>query len=323
MLSRVADNLYWMSRYLERAEHTMRVVDVNMTLSLEPSMVFPSQRLFRVLASLSLPISRTNVTDFSSLTELLTLDRENPSSIISCITNARENARQVREQISQEMWEHLNRIYLQIQEATPQIVWLERPYNFFRAIKEAAQLFQGITDSTMSHAEGRHFILLGRYLERANATCALLQTHFSPFLDFQETHPGAKDYSEWVGPLKSCAAFESYCKVCSPYLEPVPIVEFLLLNKDFPRSVRFALDRVGHSLDAIAMAAGKANNDRLTKIVGEFQSQLDGVRTQEILQSGFRSFLGTLRQGCSEIHDLLHNACIAYPIETAALLGAS
>ena len=177
MLSRVADSLYWMSRYLERAEHTARLIDVDFQLRLDQSPDAGSGRWLRLLEASQAPPPEDGKIDAATLTNVLTLDKSNPSSIISCVAAARENLRQVREQCSTEMWEQLNRLYLQVNNTTKTEAWLLQSHIFFRAVQEGAHLFQRVTDSTMSHGEGWHFIRTGRYLERAYGTATLLDVY--------------------------------------------------------------------------------------------------------------------------------------------------
>ena len=181
MLSRVAESLYWMSRYLERAEHTARLIDVHLNSMLDQAGGDESLRWQRLLRSLRTPLP-TGEIDAYSVTRLLTFDEANDSSIVSCIAAARENARQVRERISSEMWEQLNRLFLQVKQTSMEQIWHAEPHKFLNSVKEGIYLFQGITDATMSHSEGWHFIRVGRFLERTTATASLLDTHFSIFL---------------------------------------------------------------------------------------------------------------------------------------------
>src|SRR5262245_60747437 len=166
MLSRVADSLYWTSRYLERAEHTARLVNVNLNLMLDESPESAARRWDRVRLSLHAPPLPDAVNDAYRITELMTFDTTNQSSIVSCIEMARDNLRHVREQISSEMWEHLNRLFHQIRRNRIADLWNLGPHEFYRSITEGMHLFQGITDSTMTHGEGWQFIQIGRYIER-------------------------------------------------------------------------------------------------------------------------------------------------------------
>src|SRR5271154_6039392 len=184
MLSRVADSLYWMSRYLERAEHTARLIDVDFQLRLDQSPEAGAGRWLRLLEASQIAPPEDGKIDAATLTQLLTLDRTNPSSIISCVAAARENLRQVREQCSTEMWEQLNRLYLQVNSTISSEAWLLHSYVFFRAVQEGAHLFQGVTDSTMSHGEGWQYIQLGRYVERTDSLARLIGTYLTklPYL---------------------------------------------------------------------------------------------------------------------------------------------
>src|SRR3981189_3003155 len=148
MLSRVADSLYWMSRYLERAEHTARLIDVDLQLRLDQSPEAGSSRWVRLLEASQVPLPVEGTINAATLTHILTLDRSNGSSIVSCVAAARENLRQVREQCSSEMWEQLNRLYLQVNSTISSEDWLLHSYVFFRAVQEGAHLLQRVTDYT-------------------------------------------------------------------------------------------------------------------------------------------------------------------------------
>src|SRR6266576_3879346 len=182
MLSRVAESLYWMSRYLERAEHTARLVELNLNLMLDQSQAPGDRRWQRLLTALMVTLPPDAKADAYNVAQTLTFDLSNRSSIVAYMTAARENARQVREQISSEMWEELNQLFLQIKRAGIENTWQAQPHHFFRSVKDGAHLFQGITDSTLSHSEGWHFIQAGRFLERAGATAALLDAHVSELI---------------------------------------------------------------------------------------------------------------------------------------------
>src|SRR6266851_10277042 len=240
-----------MSRYLERAEHTARLIDVDFQLRLDQSPDSGSARWLRLLDALQIPVPAGSKIDSATLAYTLTLDRANPSSIVACISSARENMRQVREQCSSEMWEQLNRLYLQIVGTPAGEAWLLHSQLFFRSALDGAHLFQGVTDSTMSHGEGWHYIQLGRYVERTHGLAALVGAHFRRFTFPLETTVDTDEYLEWVGLLKCSTAFEAYCKKYTAELRPLRVVEFLLLSPDFPHSVRFSVDKIHAALPAI------------------------------------------------------------------------
>ena len=219
MLSRVADSLYWMSRYLERAEHTTRLLDVNLNLMLDESATSADRRWQRVLQALGNPKDVEWTGDPYALTQTLSFDTEIKGSILSCIIAARENSRHVREQISTEQWHRLNSLYLQVTRPEMQsdmhaeaiMASGEQPTEFLQKVMEAVHQFQGVSDSTMSHGEGWQFIQVGRYIERASATAMLLEAYHADLWSQPDRIPEGNEYLEWMGLLRSATAFEAYC----------------------------------------------------------------------------------------------------------------
>jgi uncharacterized alpha-E superfamily protein len=322
MLSRVADNLYWMSRYLERAEHTARLIDVNLQQMLDQSPEYTAQRWKLLRASLNIPAaSEEQVDDAYSITQMLTFDITQPGSMVSCIAAARENAQQVREQISSEMWEHVNRLYLQIKGADSEEVWYTETHAFLASMKEAGQFIQGLTDSTMNHSEGWHFIRLGRFIERATATATLLDVYTSTFLNTQPDQTsdavGHMYYLSWVGLLRSCAAFEAYCKVYTAKIQPEQIVEFLLFNEESPRAIRFSASMIQIALQAIARATNTRAN-KVERIAGRLRSTLEFDQIEEAMYD-MHAYLENIQRECAQIHRTIHQTYVAYPIDVALM----
>ncbi|MFN8372358.1 MAG: alpha-E domain-containing protein [Anaerolineae bacterium] len=316
MLSRVADSLYWMSRYLERAEHTARLLSVQFNLMLDATSPTAGQRWSRLLGSLRNPVRHRNGADPYEFIRMMCFDADNGASIVACIAAARENARQVREQISSEMWEHINRLYLYARAADTAATWDDQPQYFFQQVKEGAHLFQGITDSTLTHTEGWRYIQLGRYLERTIAIAALLDTHFSMFPQVPGRAVSLEEYFEWLGLLKSCTAFEAYCKVYSAELRPDNIAEFLICNRSFPHSVHFSVERIQHALDAIAEHTGTQKSGRVHRFAGRLLSTVAYTSVGELMEN-LHNYLQELQGQCMEIHEALYEYYIAYAIETA------
>jgi uncharacterized alpha-E superfamily protein len=319
MLSRVADNLYWMSRYLERAEHTARLVDVHLNLSLDQSRTSAAdQRWERLLDALHVPLPEGGVRDEYTATHLLAFDTENSNSIVSCIANARENARQVREKISSEMWMQLNRLYLDVRSTHLDNIWDEQPHEFFREVKDGAHLFQGITDSTMAHDEGWDFIQLGRFIERAGGVATLLDRHLSALpLWAGDQNLAMDDYFEWLGLLKCCTAFEAYCKVYNADLRPNRMVEFLLYNEDFPHSVRFCIEQVQIGLQSIADGTAVSKNSRVNRLAGRLRSALSFDQVDELIARGTHAYLEDIHRQCSQVHTAIYETYVAYAVEAA------
>lgn len=318
MLSRVADNLYWMSRYLERAENAARLINVHLNLRLDQSPKVAGSRWNRLAASLQTPLPPLdNPDDDFKMVAWLTFDLSNHNSIVSCIGAARENARQVREQISSEMWEQLNQLHLAVKRANSQVIWQSQPHEFFQSVKDGGYFFQGITDSTMNHGEGWHFIQIGRYIERAASIAALLDSHYINFYQKPDYVIGTDDYLEWVGLLQSCAAFESYRKVYTADVTPDHVAEFLLLNPEFPHSVCFAVTRLQEALNGYAEATETRKIGRVYRVVGRLRAALDFDQIDEIMAEGLHNYLLDLQKQCRQLHEALYKMCIDYPIETA------
>jgi uncharacterized alpha-E superfamily protein len=316
MLSRVADNLYWMSRYLERAEHTVRLLSVNLNLMLDESTPSAGQRWTRVLTALGDPGTVAWNGDPYAFAQELTLDSANASSITSCIVSARENARHVREQISSDQWQWLNRMYLRVTRFRLEGDADMQLPAFLASIYEGVHLFQGVTDSTMSHGEGWHFIQMGRYLERASATVKLLEAYYREFGP-SDRAPQGSEFLEWIGLLRSCTAFEAYCKVYTADLSHDRIMEFLLLSAEFPHSVRFSVDRFYGAIEATHQEGDKQRAAVLTRVAGRLQASLGFGQIQEILAHDACAYLESIRMCCREIHETIYRLYIDYPIQAA------
>jgi uncharacterized alpha-E superfamily protein len=313
MLSRVADSLYWMGRYLERAEHTARLVNVELQLWLDQSPEVGAGRWRFLLEALRAPAVDGPV-DPTQLLNTLVFSRSNSSSIVSSIAGARENLRHVREQCSTRMWEQLNRLYLDVIERHPEEEWILKSHDFFLLVLEGAYLFHGITDATMSHGEGWQFIQLGRYVERADTLTTLLETHFQRMTAHFERPIEGEEYLDWVGLLGGCVALEAYCKAHTAEIRPLRVAEFLLLNPEFPHSIRFSVDRVNaalHLISDLTQSGGKLP----TRIAGRLRAQLSFSQIEEIMAEGMHAYLQSVRKECGEIHSAIHEIYFDYSIE--------
>ena len=314
MLSRVADSLYWMSRYLERAEHTARLVDVELQLWLDQSPEAGAGR-WRFLLEATRTLAAERAVDPTRLVNQLVFSRTNASSIVSCVATARENLRHVREQCSSEMWEQMNRLYLEVMETRPGELWMLESHGFFRAVQEGAHLFQGITDGTMSHGEGWQYIQLGRYVERTDTVASLMETHFKRMAQPADQAVESGEYLEWVGLLRACVAFEAYCKAQTAEIRPLRVAEFLLLNPEFPHSVRFSVDRVNAALHVIGDLTER--REKLpTRIAGRLRAQLSFSQIEEVMAGGSHAYLQNVRSECAQIHAAIHQIYFDYAIES-------
>lgn len=311
MLSRVAESLYWTSRYLERAEHTARVIKVQLNLMLERETEDDDRHWKRMLKSLAVEMAEVKEGEAQAAAKALIHSTSNRSAIVSCIMEARENARQVREQISSEMWEQVNRMFHEVKRADADEA--SDVADFLQAVKESTHLFQGITDSTMTHGEGWQFIQAGRSLERASALSTLLGVHFREFYG-KDAEP---EPLEWIGLLRSCTAFEAYCKAYTAEVRPDRIAEFLMLNASFPHSLRFSADAFETAMKQIGAEVSSRRSARVERIAGRMQATLAFGQIDEIMTGGLHAYLDTVLRQCAQAHGALYQTYISYPIEAA------
>jgi uncharacterized alpha-E superfamily protein len=313
LLSRVADSLYWISRYLERAEHTARVIDVVVDLGLGRRAAADGGAMARLYGSLGL--TGTTESHVAPLADAAFFDLGHRNSVMGCITSARENARQVREEISSDMWEQLNELYLRLKQIKDDAGWTGRTHYLSRSVIEGVHLFEGITDATMGHGEGWQFLQTGRFLERAGATAALVDLFLS---DSPETGAsGPLDQVEWVGLLRSCSALEAYCRQYTADVRRERVAEFLLLSAEFPRSVRFAAARLESALLSVAKSSGRRAGGRAERLAGRLHASLDYGQVDEILSDDPHAYLSGISRQCTLVHAALNQTYMTYSIESA------
>jgi uncharacterized alpha-E superfamily protein len=308
MLSRVADSLYWMSRNFERADHAARVLEATYGLILNPAKVSTEERWFRAVSSLAPGVASNGLNPQLSLF-LLVADLEGSFSIVKCISEARENARQVREEISSEMWEQLNRMFHEINSAELQADDDAGAMRLVGLVREGSYRFHGITDTTMNHDEGWHFIQLGEYIERACNLSILLDAYFS-------VGKRANDL-DWMGLLTSCTAFEAYCKACTAELKPERIADFILLKPEFPYSVRYSLDRMHDALTSIGNLSLSRRTGKIDRLIGRLRSTVAYVQIGDVIPGDFHRYLTGIIDQCRDLHAAVHEVYIDYPIEVA------
>jgi uncharacterized alpha-E superfamily protein len=309
MLSRVADCSYWMSRYLERSEHTARLGDVCLGLTLDRS----SETVRYLMGAVGIPPSEFWPAPKEDPDDMAPEDKLN-ATIVACVAAARENARQVREQLSTDMWEQVNRLYLSVRQHRS-----GRSSSLYMSVKESAHLFQGVTDSTMIHAEGWHYIQIGRSIERAAATAKMLGVHFDEAMSSGQDG-GIGAYISWTALLRSCSGFEAYCQRYTADVRPERVAEFLLLSPDFPRSVRFAIDTVEASLRAVARGLGRSSTSKVDRLAGRLRASLDYSQIDEIMADSLPSYVEGIRKQCEQVHMALYQTYISYPTESAIAL---
>ncbi|MGA2538363.1 MAG: alpha-E domain-containing protein [Terracidiphilus sp.] len=317
MLSRVGDSLYWMSRYLERAENTVRQLDVALGLMLDTSDTSPEIRWERMMTSLGKPEDMEWNGDMETMARKLVFDNLNHASVTFCVNGARENARQVREEISSEQWQRLNRLFHQMHSPHAQVQFRSNINDSLATVIDGIHLFKGVSDTTMIHGQGWQFIRLGRYLERAYATATLLEVYQPELLQEQEADHTGYQYLELVGLLRCCTSFEAYCQVYTADLAPDRILEFLLLNRDFPHAIRYCVDGIRHAIESIQRTGGRRAPEELTAMIGRLHAQLGYTTIGEILAGDTQSYLHTIREQCMRIHELIYRYYVHYSIQSA------
>ena len=321
MLSRVAGSLYWMSRYLERAENQARLIDVNLQILLDFGQVCDEtlkQHWVPVLKSSGdeeLYFSLYETTDNESVTEFLTFRQDNPNSLISCISSARENARQVRDQSSAEMWEFLNDAYHFVQSADARKLWGHDGGGasaFYDQIKRYSHLFQGITLSTFSRNEGFDFIEFGKYLERADKITRLLDIKYHILLPKVTDVGGAVDAAQWHAVLRSASALEGYRRFYVADILFRKVVEFLIYEQSFPRSLCFCLKQMETFIRLIANSRGMAES-KTGRQFKSFLQRLEHMEVEEVFQQGLHEFLAEAQDVIAAVGDYTYGTFMYHP----------
>ncbi len=295
MLARDADSMYWMSRYVERAEHVARIMWVNSNLLVDVGDLAPAlqERQWESVLTIFHVNSPVPGDGFigSRMRSYMTLSSENPNSIYSCLTRARENARGIREQISSEMWENLNTLYWSLRSDDAAARFDESSDDFFRSIMVASQLFQGLTDQTMAHDQRWLFAQLGKYLERIAVTCRVIETKFSILRRAETTLEAPLRNIHWMAVLRSCCSIEAYRRNHVGDMDPLKVAAFLILEKNFPRSIRYAVHEAHEAIHALCAEINPLTIDNTERILGRLDTQLEYAEMAEILVEGLPAYL--------------------------------
>jgi uncharacterized alpha-E superfamily protein len=302
MLSRVADSIYWMSRYAERAENVARFIDVNLKLMLDTPSGEDQQwePLVNTTGDLEAFHTRFEKATQENVIHFLTFDGENPNSILSCVRSARENARTIREIISSEMWLQLNQFYWTVTAAAENLTAQSNPQEFFGEVKKANNLFTGLATATMTHGEPWHFFQMGQMLERADKTSRILDVKYFLLLRSAQDVGTPFDDIQWAAVLRSASAFEMYRKQHGR-LSPKGVVEFLLLDREFPRSVLFCMMAASDSFHAISGTPPGMFRHPPEKLLGQLCSDLSFTSVEEIITSGLHEYLDNLQTRMNQV----------------------
>jgi uncharacterized alpha-E superfamily protein len=255
--------------------------------------------------------------DLDAMARTLVFDSLNHASVTFCINGARENARQVREEISSEQWQRLNRLFHQMHSQHAQAQFRSSINDSLASVVDGIHLFKGVSDTTMIHGQGWQFIRLGRYLERSYATATLLEVYQADMFQEREQDHSGYQYLELVGLLRCCTSFEAYCQVYTADLSPDRILEFLLLNRDFPHAIRYCVDGIRDAIDAIQRNGGRRPPEEFTAVIGRLHAMLTYTTVGEILAGEPGAFLHSIREQCMRIHEFIYRNYVQYSIQSA------
>lgn len=318
MLSRVADALYWLSIYIERAENNARILDVNLQLILDSRDTGEEaerKQWLPIIASLEdqkifEPLyPKTNA---ESVCQFVSFEKKNPNSIYSCLARARENARTVREYISSEMWEQLNSLYLYMNSDAARQHCGTSGIDFYRHLVSSLHQFAGVTNATLTRGEGWNFLQVGKYLERADRTSRILDLKYHILLPSGEQVGGNIDTVQWMAVLKSCSALEAYRKLYVGQVAPWKVAEFILLHDSFPRSIRFCADRLNNALHRISGADRSHFANDAERLSGRLCSDLDYQTISAIFQFGLHQYLDRIQLRLIEISAAMNSEYCAW-----------
>lgn len=291
MLSRTADHLYWMARYMERAENIARILDVNHRMSMMPQSAVQEEQAWgatlRIMGLEGAFHQRYAEISPDAVLEFMVFDTENPSSVRNCLRAARENAHAVRGTLTSELWETTNGTWLKMRDFTPALMADSGAGEFFEWVKYRSHMSRGVTIGTMLQDESLRFIRLGTFLERADNTARILDVKYQLLLPAGEVEGGAADYHQWSALLRSVSAFEVYRKVYRDLITPARVAELLLLRVDMPRSIARCVKEVYSNLCVVANDQSAETERR----AGELEAQLRFGRIEDIVRDGLHNYV--------------------------------
>lgn len=305
MLSRIADSLYWMSRYLERAGNTARLIEINLLYLLEAEDALSPAAQWRPLLSISgSEESFAQCYPGSDITahkmiQFMTRERSNGNAIRSSLRLARENARVVRDRISKEMWEAMNELWLQMDRQLQSPLLPERAAGVYAEVRNGVARFHGVTSNTMMRGEGWGFYLLGTFFERADMTARILDVKYHLLLPDLSMIGSPLDYYQWAALLRSLSGFEAFRRKYHAGLRPIDVSAFVIFERDFPRSLRFSVDRMHAALRDIGEPApGSPSTAAMRSLV----ERLERTTPEQVVKQGLHEFLQDFLEQISDLH---------------------
>ena len=304
MLARDADSMYWMSRYIERAEHVARIMWVNSNLLIDVGDLAPALQEQQWESVLTIFHVDGEVPGAGSMAQRMmqhmTFSDTNPNSIYSCLTRARENARGIRELISSEMWESLNTLYWSIRAEDAHSRFNDASDDFYRGIMTSSHMFQGLTDQTIAHDQRWHFAQLGKYLERVTVTCRVVETKFDILSSAQDILDAPLRNIHWMAVLRSCCSIEAYRRMHVGDMDPLKVAAFLILEKSFPRSIRYSVHCAHEAIECLRAEINPLTIDNAQRVLGRLDTQLEYAEMSEILLQGLPAYVQRIQSDVAE-----------------------
>jgi uncharacterized alpha-E superfamily protein len=314
MLSRIADSLFWLARYIERAEDTARILDVTFHTLLEEGQQGFGLRWDPILSMAgeeALFRQMYGDANAQNVFEFLAFSPHNPSSIMQCITKARENARTIRDRISREMWEDLNGLYFTLGGFEPREEIVAGPHRFCARTIFGSHRFHGVADATLPHDEGWEFLRIGFSLERAEMTARLVDVQYRNLLG-ASTETSPPDNHRWMALLKSVGAYEAYHRQYHAPIEPARVAEMLVLHAQHPRSIRFSATEIQSGLRAVSKTSAGSYANEAERLTGKVLERLRYDRIDEILRNGLHAYLTDLIHMFNSIGDSIARSYFYY-----------
>jgi len=312
VLSRVAESMFWLHRYVERAENVARFIVVNDSLTLGAGPEGGEQWLPLIATTGDQDFFEKHygTADRDSVLWFLTFDKDYPNSILSCLAMARENGRTIRDYISPTMWEELNKFFLFVRDQASRSLRPEEARRFYAEVLRNGYLLQGVANATLSHAEGWHHARLGRMLERADKTSRILDVKYFLLLPEGQQAGSAIDLVQWSALLQSTDCAAEYHRH-SGRIGPAKVAGFLILNPDFPRSIRHCVAKAEESLHAISGSPPGTFTNDAEKLLGRLRADLEYSTIHEIISAGMHEFIDGLQARINEVGQAVHETFFA------------
>ncbi|MBC7890290.1 MAG: alpha-E domain-containing protein [Ferruginibacter sp.] len=310
MLSRVADSLYWMSRYMERTEGILRMLKINYASSQDDTQEFSWKPVLKIFTFLEEEEANALAHDTRAVLQFMVTGKDNPNSVLNIITLARENGRSVQDHITKEMWQCINDFYHNIrQDKLADLFQHEDPITLLDNLIKQGLLYFGTTDVTMARGEGNSFINIGKFLERAIQSTDILDVKFS---DMNYEMDKTTDTTYWKYFLMSIAGYELYLKTYRGGFEAKNVVEQIVLNEQFPRSVIYSINQLHRYFERVKHEHNKTDFNQIDFMIGKIKSKVKFSTSDSIVAEGLHLFLNETKKGLFDIGDKLNHNYFAY-----------